>query len=93
MHWAARTGLGRKLTVFLALASLASGFATYAAVTGVPPFGPGGVLFLLNLNLVLVLILGALVAKQLVQVWAQRRRGLAARACTFGSSCCSASSQ
>jgi two-component system nitrogen regulation sensor histidine kinase NtrY len=77
LHWAARVGLGRKLTVFLALAALASGFATYAAVTGVPPFGPGGVLFLLNLNLVLVLVLGALVAKQLVQVWAQRRRGLA----------------
>jgi two-component system, NtrC family, nitrogen regulation sensor histidine kinase NtrY len=77
LHWASRVGLGRKLTVFLALAALASGFATYAAVTGVPPFGPGGVLFLLNLNLVLVLVLGALVAKQLVQVWAQRRRGLA----------------
>jgi two-component system nitrogen regulation sensor histidine kinase NtrY len=77
LRWASQVGLGRKLTVFLALAALASGFATYAAVTGVPPFGPGDVLFLLNLNLVLVLVLGALVAKQLVQVWAQRRRGLA----------------
>src|SRR5262249_31731532 len=35
------------------------------------------VLLLLNLNLVLLLLLGTLVAKRLVEVWAERRRGLA----------------
>jgi two-component system nitrogen regulation sensor histidine kinase NtrY len=65
--------------VALAFAALASGMATYAAITGLPPFGPSGitVLPLLLLNLVLLLLLGALVAKRLVEVWAQRRRGLA----------------
>lgn len=79
LRWADRVGLGRKVTVALALAALASGVATYTAVTGAPPFGPSGgsVLLLLNINLVLLLLLGAIVAKRLVEVWAQRRRGLA----------------
>jgi two-component system, NtrC family, nitrogen regulation sensor histidine kinase NtrY len=79
LRWTGRVGLGRKATVVLTLAALASGFATYAAMTGLPPFGPNGgrVLLLLNVNLVLLLLLAAVVAKRLVEVWAQRRRGLA----------------
>jgi two-component system nitrogen regulation sensor histidine kinase NtrY len=63
----------------LAAAALASGIATYLALTGAPPFGPrpGVVLTLLNLDLALLLILAALVAKRLFEVWARRRRGLA----------------
>ncbi len=38
---------------------------------------PSTVLSLLNLDLVLLLVLGALVAKRVLQVWAERRRGLA----------------
>ena len=78
-NWAGRIGLARKLTIVLALAALASGIATYLALTGAPPFGPHptAVLALLNLDLVLLLALGTLVAKRLVEVWASRRRGLA----------------
>jgi two-component system nitrogen regulation sensor histidine kinase NtrY len=77
--WAGRFGLRRKMAVALAAAALASGIATYLALTGAPPFGPhpGFVLALLNLDLVLLLALGALVTKRFVEVWAQRRRGLA----------------
>lgn len=77
--WAARIGLGRKATIALAIAALLSGIATYAAMTGAPPFGPSPqtVLLLLNLNLVLLLLLGAVVAFRLVQIWTERRRGLA----------------
>ncbi len=77
LSWASRVGLGRKLAVALAMAALASGFGTYAALTGLPPFrdNPNAVLFFLNLNLVLLLALGAVIAKRLVQVWADRRRG------------------
>jgi two-component system nitrogen regulation sensor histidine kinase NtrY len=77
--WAGRVGLGRKVTIALAIPALASGIATYLAVTGAPPFGPhpGAVLSLLNLDLILLLALGALIAKRLVEVWAERRRGLA----------------
>src|SRR5437588_12705594 len=77
--WAGRIGLGRKMAIALAAAALASGIATYLALTGAPPFGPrpDTVLFLLTLDLVLLLALAALVLKRLVGVWAERRRGLA----------------
>src|SRR5215470_14678804 len=77
--WAGRIGFGRKLAVALAIAALASGVATYLALTGAPPFGPhpSAVLSLLYLDLVLLLALGAIVAKRLIEVWAERRRGLA----------------
>src|SRR5712691_5314876 len=77
--WAGGTGLWRKIAIALAAAALASGIATYLALTGAPPFGPrpGVVLSLLYLDLVLLLALASLVAKRLVEVWAERRRGLA----------------
>src|SRR5438093_8838443 len=77
--WAGGIGLWRKVAITLATAALAAGIATYLALTGAPPFGPhpGVVLSLLNLDLVLLLALAALVAKRLVEVWAERRRGLA----------------
>src|SRR5437868_14052005 len=77
--WAGRIGLGRKLAFALAIPALASGIATYLALTGAPPIGPrpGVVLSLLYLDLVLLLALASLVAKRLVEVWAERRRGLA----------------
>src|SRR5215471_2557528 len=77
--WAGRVALGRKIAIALAIPALGSGVATYLALTGVPPFGPhpSAVLSLLNLDLVLLLALGAIVAKRLIEVWAERRRGLA----------------
>ncbi|HVC57419.1 MAG TPA: PAS domain-containing sensor histidine kinase [Stellaceae bacterium] len=77
--WDGGLRLWRQIAVALAAAALASGIATYLALTGAPPFGPGpnAVLTLLNLDLVLLLALAALVAKRLVEVWAERRRGLA----------------
>ena len=78
--WAGRfLGLRRWVAAALATAALASGMATYLALTGAPPFGPhpGNVLALLTLDLVLLLALGALVTKRLVEMWAERRRGLA----------------
>jgi two-component system, NtrC family, nitrogen regulation sensor histidine kinase NtrY len=77
--WAGGFGLWRKIAIALAAAATASGIATYLALTGAPPFGPrpGVVLTLLNLDLALLLILAALVAKRLFEVWARRRRGLA----------------
>src|SRR5437763_2672939 len=77
--WTGGIALWRKMTIALAAAALASGIATYLALTGAPPFGPrpAVVLSLLNLDLVLLLLLATLVAKRLVEVWAARRRGLA----------------
>jgi two-component system nitrogen regulation sensor histidine kinase NtrY len=77
--WAVRIGLRRKIAIALAVAALLSGIATYLSLTGAPPFGPRPivVLALLNLDLVLLLVLATLVVKRLVEIWAERRRGLA----------------
>lgn len=74
---ARRARLGRKLAVALTVAALTSGVATYAVMTGLAPVEPESkaILFLLNLDLVLLTILGAVVARQLVQVWIARRSG------------------
>ena len=78
-QWAGRFGQRNEFVFALAVAALACGIATYLALTGAPPFGPHPrtVLSLLNLDLVLLLALCALVARRLVQVWLERRRGLA----------------
>jgi two-component system nitrogen regulation sensor histidine kinase NtrY len=77
--WARRVGLERKAAGALAIAAILSGLVTYVTLTGAPEAGldPNTVLALIVLNLVLLLIFGAVVAKRLVEVWAQRRRGLA----------------
>src|SRR5438067_1369197 len=77
--WTGGIGVWRKLAISLAGAALASGLATYLALTGAPPFGPRPtlVLSLLNLDLVLLLALAAVVAKRLFEVRAERRRNLA----------------
>jgi len=77
--WTGGIGLWRKAAIALAAAALASGIATYLALTGASPFAhrPSAVLTLLNLDLVLLLALAAVVAKRLAEVWMERRRGLA----------------
>ncbi len=78
-EWSRRVGLSRKFAVALTVAAIFSGFATYAALTGSPPLGPDPdtLLILLNVDLVLLLILGALVARRVVKLWSERRRGSA----------------
>jgi two-component system nitrogen regulation sensor histidine kinase NtrY len=77
-NWSRRVGLSRKLAIALAVAAVASGIATYVALTreDLQP-EPGTVLLLLNVDLILLLLLGAVVARRLVEVWAERRRGSA----------------
>src|SRR5512145_1716452 len=76
--WASRIGLSRKLAIALTLAAVAAGMATYGALTG-EDFAPDPrtVLLLLNLDLVLLLTLGVVVARRIVQLWAEHRRGSA----------------
>jgi two-component system nitrogen regulation sensor histidine kinase NtrY len=49
------------------------------AMSGAAPFGPDprNILILLNIDLVLLLLLGAVVASRLVRLWLERRRGSA----------------
>lgn len=78
-RWAARVGLANKLSVVLTIAAVAAGIATYAALTETPPFGheTDTVYLLLNLDLVILLLLGALIARRVVGIWVERRRGRA----------------
>ena len=73
-QWAERVALGRKLAIVLTLAAIASAIATYAALTPLQP-DVNRVLILLNLDLALFLILATVVARGLVRVWMERRRG------------------
>jgi two-component system nitrogen regulation sensor histidine kinase NtrY len=77
--WGERSGLFGYLAIALTIASAACGIATYAVLTGSAPLGPSPhiVLVLLNLDLVFLLALGGLVARRIVQVWTERRRGSA----------------
>ena len=78
-QWFMRVGMGRRFTIGLAVAAVASGISTYLAMSGSGPFesNPRTVLFLLNVDLVLLLLLGAVVAHRLVRLWIERRRGSA----------------
>lgn len=68
-----------RLALILIGLSAVSGFATYAALSELPPFGddPNIVIWLLNLDFVLLLLLVILIAQRLVGVWSGRKRGLA----------------
>lgn len=75
--WSRRWGVTRKLTLLLAIAATISGFATYGALTRTGPFGPDTemIIVLLNIDLVLLLLLGAVIARRLVTLWSRRRKG------------------
>ena len=77
--WAQRRRLARNLALALTFAALASGIATYIALTGSPPFGPDPktLLFLIIVDLVLLLPLGVMVAQRIVRLWVERRKGRA----------------
>lgn len=68
-----------RFAVALMLLAVVAGLATYAALSEAPPFGhrPGLASVLLNLNLVILLLLLAVIARKLVALWARRRQGRA----------------
>ncbi len=72
-------GLEKKLAFFLALAFTASAAATYSALKQIPPLGndPSTIIWLLNLDLVILLAFVVLVARRVVGLWSGRKRGLA----------------
>jgi two-component system nitrogen regulation sensor histidine kinase NtrY len=68
-----------RLAALLVLASFVSGVATYAALTETPPLGndPDTVIWLLNIDLIILLMLVALIARRIVSLWSGRKRKLA----------------
>lgn len=79
--WARRIRLSRKLAYGLVVMAVISGTATVATMTGQTGSGPATnsstILGLLALDGLLLLLLGAVIARRLALVWAERRRGIA----------------
>ncbi|WP_337995566.1 PAS domain-containing sensor histidine kinase [Oleispirillum naphthae] len=77
--WARRVRLARRLAVALALGALVSGVLTMAALFGSGPLKPSqDMAFLfLNLDLAFLLALGIVVGRRLVQIYLERRKGVA----------------
>lgn len=76
--WTARRRLRRLLALSLAVAAAAAGVATYAVFTqsSLESDAPY-VLILLNIDLVILLLLGFTVIHRVVKIWSARRRGSA----------------
>ena len=74
-----RIAQSRKLAIGLVIAALVSATVTYLAMTGTAPLRPDPrtIIILLNVDLVLLLALATLVARKLVQIWVERRKGTA----------------
>ena len=68
-----------RLAVLLAIAGVISGAATYGALRATPPFGddPNTVIWLLNLDLIILLVFATLVGRRLALLWSGRRKGQA----------------
>jgi two-component system, NtrC family, nitrogen regulation sensor histidine kinase NtrY len=77
---AARGSWSRRLAYVVGPLAILVGFATYAALTEMPPFGhsnPRTVSMLLTVDLGLLMVLAILIARRIVRIWISRRRGLA----------------
>ncbi len=68
-----------RISFLLIAMAVLSGFATYAALTKTPPFGddPNTVIWLLNLDLIILLLLATLIGRRVVSIWSGRRRNIA----------------
>jgi len=68
-----------RLSFILIGLAIISGFATYAALTETPPFGddPNTVIWLLNIDLIILMVLVMLIARRIVSIWSGRRRNIA----------------
>jgi two-component system nitrogen regulation sensor histidine kinase NtrY len=74
-----RFDLEPRLALALTVTAVVAGLATYWVISRSPPYGPdvNTVLFLLNLDLVLLLLLGIVIARRLTRLVVQLRRGSA----------------
>ncbi|WP_138380045.1 sensor histidine kinase NtrY-like [Luteithermobacter gelatinilyticus] len=77
--WAKRIKLTNKIAYALALGAFLSGIITYASFSNMGPFAPTPTTLygLLLFNLVLLLVLGALVSRQMVRLFAAQKAGAA----------------
>lgn len=77
--WATRIRLRHKLIITLIVASVASGLATYGALTQMPLFGndPTTIMILSLLDLGFLVLLGSIVTQRIISIWMRRRHNQA----------------
>jgi len=77
--WFTRISASRRLAYLLAAAAVASGIATVAIMAGAAPakYEIRTVVNLLYVDGILLLLLGVVIARRLIQVWQERRKGTA----------------
>ncbi len=80
VRWSRGRHVSTLAGVLLIIAAIAAGAATYAALTETLPVAidQNTLMLLLTLDGVLLLLLGAVVARRIVALWVERRQGLAA---------------
>ncbi len=68
-----------RLALVLVIAGFIAGIATYAAMSETPPFGSNSsaVIWLLNIDLVILLALAAVIATKIIGLWGIRKTGAA----------------
>ncbi len=77
-RWIARAGIGRGFAVALGVAAVALAFGTFIVLSDEQLGSDRNVIFwLIAVDLLFLLPLGLLVARRIVQLWVERRRGLA----------------
>ena len=69
----------RLFGIALMSAAVLAGFGTYAAFTGATPLGagPSTLVVMIYIDLIIMLLLGFVVARRIVALWSDRRRGSA----------------
>jgi two-component system, NtrC family, nitrogen regulation sensor histidine kinase NtrY len=75
LAWSVRVGLSRKFAFLLVALSVLAGVVTYLVITGAQGPDPRTLVWVLLANLVLLLALATVIAREIVRLWLQRRRG------------------
>lgn len=77
--WMKQRALDNKAAVFLAISALISGFFTYAALNGLPPFegNPNALLWMLNIDFIIIVLFAILIIRRISLIWASRKKGVA----------------
>lgn len=77
--WARQKALDNKLAFGLVLLAIIFGIMTYMALTASGPFAndPNAIIWLLNIDLIIILLFLMLIARRISALWMSRRRGVA----------------
>ena len=77
--WGHRVRISQKLVILLLMISVGAGIMTYSAFTKAELSSDNSrrIIYLLNFDLAILLLLGFLIARRGIKIWAQRRSGRA----------------